>query len=54
MVELGTKNKALPGDSLDYHFHFKKKQDHVFRINSPSGFFFADHFRWRLKRMTDM
>ena len=46
MVELMTKNKALPGDSPDYYlfiylfiFLFNKKQEHVLGYCFPSGIF---------------
>jgi hypothetical protein len=46
MVELMTKNKALPGDSLDYlylfiHFPFRKKARACSRILFSFGYFWS-------------
>ena len=45
MVELMTRNKALPGDSPDYYiyiliyFLFNKKEEHVLGYSFPLGIF---------------
>ena len=40
MVELMTKNKALPGDSLDYHIYFPSIKARAYsRMQFPFGYF---------------
>ena len=56
MVKLRTINKALPGDSPDYHiyFPFNKSKSMFQEIVLLRVFLVANHSRWRSKRTTDM
>jgi len=60
VVELMTRNKALPGDSQDYHLFiyffislFNKKQEYVLGYSFPSGIFGPNLSRGRSRRMMD-